>query len=191
MFDRVAEYRWSYWDVDERQPGPGGGLELGELVDSDRVAALVEQGYDPDWRHFLIAFDEHGTYEVVCRGVRIEYETRRRMTDAERSAERAALAMAEPSYYPAMRSCPFDGRVLLIVMDTGDDRLLLHCMGCGRTYDSPHDLSRVHAAEPGGSARYRPANLDDIVEGGWEELLPFDEDGNPRQRPGEMDRGQD
>jgi hypothetical protein len=76
-------------------------------------------------------------------------------------------------------------------MDTGDDRLLLHCMGCGRTYDSPHDLSRVHAAEPGGSARYRPANLDDIVEGGWEELLPFDEDGNPRRRPGEMDRGQD
>jgi hypothetical protein len=80
VFDDVFEYRWRYWDVDERlePPEEGGGLEFGEIEDSARLTALVQQGFDTDLRHFRISFGEHGTYDVICRRIRIEYEPRRR-----------------------------------------------------------------------------------------------------------------
>jgi hypothetical protein len=80
VFDDVIEYHWRYWDVDERlePPEERGGLELGEIEDSARLTALVQQGFDTDLRHFRISFDDHGTYDVICRRIRIEYEPRRR-----------------------------------------------------------------------------------------------------------------
>ena len=75
VFDDVVEYRWKYWDVVDGEQSEEGGLELGEFEDSDRVSALVDQGFE-DLRHFRISFDEHGTYDVICRGIRIHYEAR-------------------------------------------------------------------------------------------------------------------
>jgi hypothetical protein len=78
VFDDVVEYRWKYWDVVDGEQPEEGGLELGELEDSDRVSALVDQGFDRDLRHFRISFDEHGTYDVICRSIRIQYVARQR-----------------------------------------------------------------------------------------------------------------
>lgn len=71
--------RWRYWDVDERlEPSDEGGLELAEIEDSARLTALVQRGFDTVLRHFRISFDDHSTYDVICRWIRIEYEPRRR-----------------------------------------------------------------------------------------------------------------
>jgi hypothetical protein len=78
VFNGVVEYGWKYWDVEDGEAPEVGGLELGELLDSDRVSALVDQGFDRDLRHFQISFDEHGTYDVICRSIRIQYVPRHR-----------------------------------------------------------------------------------------------------------------
>jgi hypothetical protein len=71
-FTGVVEYRWRYFDVDA-DSGEEGALELGEITDSRRVAALRGQGFDSDLRHYLVSFDEHGRYDVICSGLRVEY----------------------------------------------------------------------------------------------------------------------
>ena len=71
-FDDVLEYRWRYFDVDE-DSAEEGGLELGEITDSRRVAELSRQGFHFGLRHYVISFDEHGTYDVICTGLRVEY----------------------------------------------------------------------------------------------------------------------
>lgn len=71
--------RWRYWDVDERlEPSDEGGLELAEIEDSARLTTLVQRGFDTVLRHFRISFDDHSTYDVIRRWIRIEYEPRRR-----------------------------------------------------------------------------------------------------------------
>jgi hypothetical protein len=189
VFDDVVEYRWRYWDVIERSPRRAvdgewpedGGLELGEIEDSARVTALVEQGFDRDLRHFRVSFDEHGTYDVICRRIRIEYQPRQRATQAD-----AAGGEDRPAgYYPSVRSCPFDDHgVLLFAVDTVDGRLVLECTACGRVYDAPDDLTRVRPPQPNAAQvpQGRPASYDEIDRGGWTQFLPFDEDGNPRPR---------
>jgi hypothetical protein len=101
-----VEYRWRQWDVDERAAPEEGGLELGELEDSDRVTALVEQGFDSDLRHFRISFDEHDRYDVTCRHIRIEYEPRRSTTRAVARATNARLAIT-PQCAPARSMTAF------------------------------------------------------------------------------------
>jgi hypothetical protein len=102
VFEDVVEYRWRYWDVGERAGREEGGLELGELEDSDRVTALVQQGFDSDLRHFRISFDEHGRYEVICRRIQIEYETRRPATPSDDSGGHERPA----GYYPSVAPAP-------------------------------------------------------------------------------------
>ncbi len=97
-FHDVVEYRWTYWDVVDGERPEEGSLELGEIEDSDRVAALVGQGFDSNLRHFRISFDEHGTYDVICRHIRIEYEPRRRATRHGTRADAAGGKDDVPSY---------------------------------------------------------------------------------------------
>jgi hypothetical protein len=157
--------------VDGGRPDEG-GLELGELEDSDRLLALVEQGFDKDLRHFRIAFDEHGKYDVICRRLRIEHEPRRPATQPVPPADAAGGEDRPAGYYPSVRTCPFDDRALLFAFDTVDGRLTLECMACGRVYDAPDDLSRVRPPRPDSMPRSRPATLDEIERAGWARFLP-------------------
>jgi hypothetical protein len=181
VFADVVEYRWRYWDVVEGERPEQGHLELGEIEDSERVAALVEHGFDSDLRHFRISFDEHGKYDVLCRRIHIEYEPRQRATQHGTQADAASGEDRLPGYCPSLRSCPFDDRVLLFTVDAVDGRLVLECMACGRVYDVPDDLSRVRPPRPETMPRSRPASLEEIDRGGWTQLLPIDERGNPRR----------
>jgi hypothetical protein len=151
VFEDVVEYGWRHSDAVERAAPEEGGLELGELEGSERLTALAEQGFNWDLRHFRISFDEHGKYDVICRRIRIEYEPGRPATGDDDSAgpERPA------GYYPSVRSCPFDHRVLLFAVDAVDGRLVLECMACGRAYESPDDLDRVRRPRPEGTPRSR------------------------------------
>ncbi|WP_041289191.1 hypothetical protein [Kribbella flavida] len=172
VFDDVVEYRWKYFDVDDDQAAEG-GLELGELEGSDRLAALAAQGFDRELRHFLISFDEHGIYEVICRSIDIHHQPRRRATPADDTDEGWS-----DSFYPCSCSCLFDGRALLFTVDSASGRLQLECKGCGRTYDTPADLSRVHPAQPDSASSSRPASLDEIRSAGWARFLPLDDEGH-------------
>jgi hypothetical protein len=176
VFEDVVEYRWRYWDVVERAAPEEGGLELGELEDSDRVSALMEQGFDSDLRHFRISFDEHGKYDVICRRIRIEYEPRRPATPAD-----GIGGHERPTgYYPSVCSCPFDDRILLFAVDAADGRLVLECMACGRVYEAPDDLDRVRLPRPQSTSWNRPAGLDEIIRGGWAQFIrPDDRDNVP------------
>jgi hypothetical protein len=82
-FQGVVEYRWRYFDVDN-EAAEEGGLELGEIQDSDRVTELRRQGFDHDLRHLRISFDEHGTYDVICRTFFIDYRAATRDRTEER-----------------------------------------------------------------------------------------------------------
>lgn len=176
VFEDVVEYRWRHWDVDERAAPEEGGLELGELEDSDRVTALVEQGFDSDLRHFRISFDEHGRYDVICRRLQIEYEPRRPATPADDAGGHERPA----GYYPSVCSCPFDDLVLWFAVDAVDGLLVLECMACGRVYEAPDDLDRVRPPRPQSTPRNRPAGLDEITRSGWAQFLrPDDRDSLP------------
>jgi hypothetical protein len=72
-FSDVAEYRWRYFDVDSDSPEEG-GLELGGAHRVEAARRVARQGFDANLRHFHISFDEHGTYDVICRDVLIEYQ---------------------------------------------------------------------------------------------------------------------
>ncbi|MEU0095559.1 hypothetical protein [Kribbella sp. NPDC006257] len=172
VFDDVVEYRWRYWDVQESGVPEDFGLELGELEGSERVRALVEQGFDEDLRHFRISFDEHGRYDVICRTIKIEHEPRRELSPGTDDAHSNRPA----GYYPAAYSCSFDDRVLLIAIV--DDQLVLECKHCGRIYDTPFDLGQVRAPRPDDAAPSRPARLHEITDNGWGQFIRGDGNGN-------------
>ncbi|WP_432937222.1 hypothetical protein ACQPXM_24635 [Kribbella sp. CA-253562] len=168
VFDDVVEYHWRFWDVEESGVPEDFGLELGELEGSERVTALVNQGFDDDLRHFRISFDEHGRYDVICRTMHIDYEPGRELSPGTDDAQSNRPA----GYYPAAYSCPSDQRVLLIAIV--DDRLVLECKYCGRIYDTPSDLDHVRRPRPGNAPLSRPARLQEIIDNGWARFIRGD-----------------
>ncbi|GAB2651881.1 hypothetical protein GCM10009743_30090 [Kribbella swartbergensis] len=157
-------YRWRDWDAGERAAPEEGGLELGELEDSERLTALAEQGFNWDLRHFRIAFDEHGMYDVICRRVRIEYEPRRPTTRAD-----SATPQRPVGYYASVFSCPFDDRVLLLAVNAVEPRLVLECMACGRVYEVP---GRPRPRSSPAAERHTPQPASPPDEPQWLESVP-------------------
>ncbi|HZM74877.1 MAG TPA: hypothetical protein VFC19_04075 [Candidatus Limnocylindrales bacterium] len=89
-FIDVWEYRWVEWRVGYNVADNDGALRLIEIRPSRTVAMMADSAiaYDEpgrildgltadDVRHFRISFDEHGTYDFLCGGLRIEHEPRR------------------------------------------------------------------------------------------------------------------
>lgn len=90
-FLKVLEYRWVEWEVGYHLTDQDdGALGLIEIAPSEHVAMMAEQGTSYDWsgripgamtadnvRHFRISFDEHGSYDLLCLELRIDYEERR------------------------------------------------------------------------------------------------------------------
>lgn len=79
-FANVLDFRWSDFELGLAIPNPDDtGFRLIEVVDSGTIEEFLREGKlrqrrrglikEEDLRHFRIAFDDHGTYDVVCTDV--------------------------------------------------------------------------------------------------------------------------
>jgi hypothetical protein len=77
-FEHVVEYDWNDFEF-HRLPGNPEDVEFGliEIMDSQLIAGIISTGRNTgeQLRHLRICFDDHGTYDVVCQRLGIDYGT--------------------------------------------------------------------------------------------------------------------
>jgi hypothetical protein len=84
-FVRVLDLRFSDFDLGLDLPDSE-AFEYGliELTSSETLRSFRSSGVlerpaspvtrEPELRHFRIAFDDHGTYDIICLGIELAYE---------------------------------------------------------------------------------------------------------------------